>query len=77
MERLVALAPTPRKETPCEEGFAYKLLERRKVLKPGTWRRTSSTARLPDKSICSSEMEKRLAGTAGMRSCAVDFTSMR
>ena len=36
------LAPTPRSDTPCEVGFALRLPERRKSVKPGTCRNASS-----------------------------------
>ena len=77
VERLVALAPTPRSDTPCEEGFAKRLLDRRNVLNPGICRSTSSTTRLPDASICSWGMEYSLMGTAGILSPSLDFTSRR
>ena len=36
------LAPTPRSDTPCDVGFAMRLPERRKSVKPGTCRSASS-----------------------------------
>src|SRR6266404_6516815 len=55
--RLAPLAPTPRNDTPCEVGLANKLPERRKRVKPGASRRTSSSTKLPEISICCFEIE--------------------
>src|SRR5208283_2174152 len=77
LERLVALAPTPLSDTPCEDGFANKLLDLRNVLNPGTSLSTSSSTRLPATSICSAGIAYSLVGTAGMRSSTLDFTCKR
>ena len=73
----MALAPTPLSDTPCDDGFANKLLDLRNVLNPGTCRSTSSTTRLPATSSCSAGIAYWLIGTAGMGSSIVAFTCNR
>ena len=73
--RLAPLAPTPRIDTPMVVGLEVLLPERRKRLKPGTWRRTSSSANAPDcvKScwLITLTLAVELLSTTGVRAVTV------
>ena len=66
MARLAPDAPTPRKLTPCEVGFAVRLPERRKSVKPGTCLSTSSKV--------SAAVVLRSSGDSMMTLAAVSLT---
>ena len=68
--RLWPLGPIPRSDTPCVVGCAARLLARRKRLKVGIWRRTSSATSAGEALISSLVRTLTLAGTSPSR-CSV------
>jgi hypothetical protein len=61
------LAPTPRSDTPCDVGFALRLPDRRKSVKPGTWRSASSVVDAAVVCIASREITTTLVGVSPRR----------
>ena len=79
-ERLAPLAPSPRSETPCVVGFAFRLDERRNIENPTVCRSTSSSTGAADEAMSAFPSVATLAGVSPIRvsvRLAVTMTSSR